>query len=129
MAQQVAKQDVVRSTADHDGVTTSWGHLSWLLGAGSAPAVGATVGSLPTDLAARSMLGDCGANGLGAAVATVAADRLPRPARMVALAGVVTLNLASERVSFTAVIERHPLLRALDRLGRKPPAPPVAARG
>ena len=37
MAQQVAKQDVVRSTADHDGVTTSWGHLSWLLGAGSAP--------------------------------------------------------------------------------------------
>ena len=41
MAQQVAKQDVVRSTADHDGVTTSWGHLSWLLGAGSAPIDGA----------------------------------------------------------------------------------------
>lgn len=37
MAQQVAKADVVRSTSDHDGVTTSWGHLSWLLGAGSVP--------------------------------------------------------------------------------------------
>jgi UDP-GlcNAc:undecaprenyl-phosphate/decaprenyl-phosphate GlcNAc-1-phosphate transferase len=89
-----------------------------LLGAGSAPVVGATAGSLPTDLAARSMLGDCGANGLGAAVATVAADRLSRPARLFALAGVVALNLASERVSFTAVIERHPVLRSLDQLGR-----------
>jgi hypothetical protein len=100
-----------------------------LLGAGSAPAVGATVGSLPTDLAARSMLGDCGANGLGAAVATVAADRLPRPVRLAALAGVVALNLASERVSFSAVIGRHPLLRALDELGRAPRTPPVAASG
>jgi UDP-GlcNAc:undecaprenyl-phosphate/decaprenyl-phosphate GlcNAc-1-phosphate transferase len=100
-----------------------------LLGAGSAPAVGATIGSLPTDLAARSMLGDCGANGLGAAVATIAADRLPRPARLAALAGVVALNLASERVSFSAVIGRRPLLRALDELGRAPRTPPVAASG
>jgi UDP-GlcNAc:undecaprenyl-phosphate GlcNAc-1-phosphate transferase len=97
-----------------------------LLGAGSAPVVGATAGSLPTDLAARSMLGDCGANGLGAAVATVAADRLPRPARLAALAAVVALNLASERVSFTAVIERHPTLRALDRLGRTRRPTPAA---
>ena len=100
-----------------------------LLGAGSAPAVGATAGSLPTDLAARSMLGDCGANGLGAAVATVAADRLPRPAKLLALAGVVALNLASERVSFTAVIDGHPVLRALDELGRAPRPQPVAASG
>ncbi|HLL62433.1 MAG TPA: hypothetical protein VK401_05260 [Propionibacteriaceae bacterium] len=93
-----------------------------LVGAGSAPAVGAAAGSLPTDLAARSMLGDCGANGLGAAVATVAADRMPRAARLIALAGVVALNLASERVSFTAVIERHPVLRTLDGLGRDRPS-------
>jgi hypothetical protein len=100
-----------------------------LLGAGSAPAVGATAGSLPTDLAARSMLGDCGANGLGAAVATVAADRLPRPAKLLTLVGVVALNLASERVSFTAVIDGHPVLRALDELGRAPRTRPVAASG
>jgi UDP-GlcNAc:undecaprenyl-phosphate/decaprenyl-phosphate GlcNAc-1-phosphate transferase len=100
-----------------------------LFSVGAAPVVGAAVGSLPTDLAARSMLGDCGANALGAGVATAAAARLPRPARLLALAGVVALNLASERVSFTAVIERTPWLRALDQLGREPSPRPVAAGG
>ena len=66
------------------------------------------------------MLGDCGANALGAAVATAAAASWPRPARLLALAGVAALNLASERVSFTAVIERVPVLRRLDQLGRPP---------
>jgi hypothetical protein len=91
---------------------------SGLLGSGAAPAVGAAAGSLPTDLAGRSMLGDCGANALGAAVATAAALALPWQLRLVAFAAVAALNLASERVSFTAVIERTPLLRQLDQLGR-----------
>ena len=64
------------------------------------------------------MLGDCGANALGAAIATVAAQTLPWQFRSAAFAAVATLNLASERVSFTAVIERTPLLRRLDQLGR-----------
>ena len=100
-----------------------------LFGSGAAPAVSAALGSLPTDLAARSMLGDCGANALGAGVATAAAATLPRPARLLALAGVVALNLASERVSFTAVIERTPWLRALDQLGREPSPRPVTTSG
>jgi UDP-N-acetylmuramyl pentapeptide phosphotransferase/UDP-N-acetylglucosamine-1-phosphate transferase len=89
-----------------------------LLGSGAAPAVGAAAGSLPTDLAARSMLGDCGANALGAAVATAAAQSLPRPFRLFAFGAVAALNVASERVSFTDVIERTPLLHRLDQLGR-----------
>lgn len=96
-----------------------------LVGRGSATAVGAALGSLPSDLGARSMMGDCGANALGAALATAAADRLPTAPKLVALTGVVALNLVSERVSFTAVIERTPALRWLDQLGRTPkPASP-----
>ena len=89
-----------------------------LFGSGAAPAVGAAAGSLPTDLAARSMLGDCGANALGAAVATAAAQSLSRPFRLLAFGAVAALNVASERVSFTDVIERTPLLHRLDQLGR-----------
>ena len=90
---------------------------------GLGPVLGAVAGSLPVDLGGRAMLGDCGANGLGAAVATSAVTVLPRPARLAALAGVLALNAASERVSFTAVIERTPWLRWLDALGRAPAAP------
>jgi UDP-GlcNAc:undecaprenyl-phosphate/decaprenyl-phosphate GlcNAc-1-phosphate transferase len=100
-----------------------------LFGTGAAPVVGAAAGSLPTDLAARSMLGDCGANAMGAGVATAAAATLPRPARLLAVAGMVALNLASKRVSFTTVIERTAWLRALDQLGREPSPRPVAAGG
>jgi UDP-GlcNAc:undecaprenyl-phosphate/decaprenyl-phosphate GlcNAc-1-phosphate transferase len=95
-----------------------------LLGSGAAPAVGAAAGSLPTDLAMRSMLGDCGANALGAAVGTAAAQSLPRPLRLLAFGAVAALNVASEWVSFTDVIERTPLLRRLDQLGR--PATPLS---
>jgi UDP-N-acetylmuramyl pentapeptide phosphotransferase/UDP-N-acetylglucosamine-1-phosphate transferase len=100
---------------------------SGLVGFGAAPAVGAAAGSLPTDLAARSMLGDCGANALGAAVGTAAAQALPRRFRALAGGAVAALNLASERVSFTAVIERTPLLRRLDQLGRPAPVASMPA--
>ncbi len=82
------------------------------------PLLGAVAGSLPADLRGRAMLGDCGANALGAGLATVATTVLPRPARVLALVGVLALNAASERVSFTAVIEQTGWLRRLDALGR-----------
>lgn len=75
--------------------------------------------ALPVDLREHGMLGDGGANVLGAAVGTALARRTPVPVRAAALLGVVGLTLASERVSFSAVIESTPWLRRIDRLGRR----------
>ncbi|MDN5820713.1 MAG: hypothetical protein L0H74_05730 [Brachybacterium sp.] len=83
--------------------------------------------ALPADLRERGMLGDAGANVLGASVGGAATRRLPVPARLSLLGVVVALNLVSERVSFSAVIERCALLRSLDGLGRLPV--PAAAAG
>jgi hypothetical protein len=89
------------------------------LDAVAAP-VGAALALLPEDLAERAMLGDAGANALGAALGASAARSLPRPARAGMLAIVVALTLASEKISFTRVIERTPALSRLDMLGRRP---------
>lgn len=87
--------------------------------AGTAGAVlGAVVAAAPADLDAHDMAGDGGANALGAGAGHAVAASSPLPVRLVALAGVVGLTLASEKVSFSAVIERTPWLRAVDRWGR-----------
>jgi hypothetical protein len=82
--------------------------------------LGAALALLPEDLGERAMLGDAGANALGAMLGVSAAVSLPRPARAALLAGIISLTAASEVVSFTAVIERTPALRWLDMLGRRP---------
>jgi UDP-N-acetylmuramyl pentapeptide phosphotransferase/UDP-N-acetylglucosamine-1-phosphate transferase len=89
----------------------------------AAAATGSSLAALPADLAERAMLGDTGANAAGALLGVAWAARLHRPGRLLALAAVTALTLASERVSFTAVIERTPALAALDRLGRRAPEP------
>lgn len=100
-----------------------------LAGGNAAPllaaAAGASAAVLGDDLGERAMLGDSGANAAGALLgcavvtATARAGR-PGPAlRAAALAGLVALTLASERVSFTRVIETTPVLRELDGLGRR----------
>jgi UDP-GlcNAc:undecaprenyl-phosphate/decaprenyl-phosphate GlcNAc-1-phosphate transferase len=95
-------------------------------GTGVAAPVAAALALLPEDLGERAMLGDCGANALGAMLGGAAAA-LPRPARIALLAGIAGLTAASEKVSFTKVIERTPPLRWLDMLGRRPadPAPRI----
>jgi len=82
--------------------------------------LGATLATLPEDLGERIMLGDCGANALGALLGLRLASIRGRAPRTALLAGVVALTLASEKVSFTRVIEATPGLRELDRLGRRP---------
>jgi len=84
----------------------------------TAAVAGSAVAALDDDLAGRSMLGDTGANALGALLGVAALARCGRRGRLLLLGGVLALTGLSERVSFTAVIERTPALRALDRLGR-----------
>jgi UDP-N-acetylmuramyl pentapeptide phosphotransferase/UDP-N-acetylglucosamine-1-phosphate transferase len=91
-----------------------------------APAAGAAVALLPDDLGERAMLGDGGANALGAMLGAAAAVSLPRPARLALLAGIAGLTAASEKVSFTKVIAATPALHWLDMLGRRPVAPAQA---
>jgi hypothetical protein len=92
------------------------------LAAVAAPA-GAALALLPEDLGERAMLGDAGANALGAALGAAAARALPGRARLCLLGGIVALTLASEKVSFTRVIAATPPLHWLDMLGRRPVPP------
>jgi UDP-GlcNAc:undecaprenyl-phosphate/decaprenyl-phosphate GlcNAc-1-phosphate transferase len=87
---------------------------------------GAALALLPDDLGERAMLGDAGANALGAMLGAAAARALPGRVRIGLLAGIIALTVASEKVSFTRVIEASPPLRWLDLAGRRPPAPVLA---
>ena len=84
--------------------------------------VAAALSLLPDDLAEYSMMGDAGANALGAAAGCAGAATLRRRPLAVCVVVIVGLTLASERVSFTRVIETTPGLRGLDTLGRRPPS-------
>jgi hypothetical protein len=88
--------------------------------AAAAAPLSAAAALLDEDLGERSMLGDAGANALGAMLGAAAATTLPRPARVGALAVIAGLTAASEVVSFSQVIERTGPLKWLDMLGRRP---------
>ena len=89
---------------------------------GSLSAVAVVVGAagalLPDDLKERAMLGDTGANVLGGVLGLgIVAAGTPFT-RTAALVVVALLNLVSELVSFSRVIEAVPPLRRLDEAGR-----------
>jgi hypothetical protein len=89
----------------------------------AAGPVGAAGGLLPADLDEQIMLGDSGANALGALLGVALAARTGPAGRAAILAVVAGLTATSEKVSFTSVIERTAWLRRLDELGRRPNAP------
>jgi hypothetical protein len=89
---------------------------AWCVVAGP---LGAAAALLPDDLGERVMLGDCGANALGALLGVALSARFGLVGRAALLGGLVALTAASEKISFTTVIERSPPLRTLDRLGRR----------
>jgi len=85
----------------------------------AAGAAGAAAGLLPDDLDETVMLGDSGANALGALLGVALAARTGPLGRAGILAVLAGLTAASEKVSFTQVIQRTPGLRELDALGRR----------
>jgi UDP-N-acetylmuramyl pentapeptide phosphotransferase/UDP-N-acetylglucosamine-1-phosphate transferase len=86
----------------------------------AAVAVGAGLALLLDDLHERVMLGDTGANALGAALGIAAVVGLSATGRTVVAVALVVLNGLSEVVSFGRVIDGFAPLRAVDRAGRRP---------
>jgi len=87
-----------------------------------AALVGAPLGSavllLPYDLRETTMLGDAGSNALGAMLGLNSVDRLTGRGRAAAIVALAGLTILGERRSLGALIERTPLLRRVDALGR-----------
>lgn len=72
------------------------------------------------DVGELGMLGDAGANPMGAVAGLLIVAGLPVWATIAYFALMLALNLASERVSFSKVIEGNALLSRLDAMGRPP---------
>ncbi len=97
--------------------------LAFVAGAGPvavaiAPLIGAALGLFPEDARERVMMGDTGANVLGGVLGLAVVLECSRTTRNGVLIGLILLNLASEFVSFSRVIERVAPLRWLDHTGR-----------
>ncbi len=73
----------------------------------------------PYDLREMAMLGDSGSNALGALLGLSSVDRLTGRSRWLAIGALAGLNLVGEVCSLGELIERTPVLRDLDRLGRQ----------
>jgi UDP-GlcNAc:undecaprenyl-phosphate/decaprenyl-phosphate GlcNAc-1-phosphate transferase len=86
----------------------------WSLGLFAAPALVAGL----YDLRERAMLGDTGANLLGALAGLWLVLTLSGTGQLIALALLVAITLYGELRSISALVERTPGLRALDSWGR-----------
>lgn len=72
------------------------------------------------DLGERGMLGDAGSNAMGAVVGYLLAGALPLTWLAAVAFVLLALNVLSEKLSFSAIIEQTTPLRWLDGLGRLP---------
>jgi UDP-GlcNAc:undecaprenyl-phosphate GlcNAc-1-phosphate transferase len=89
-------------------------HPLWALGLFAAPALVAGA----YDLRERAMLGDTGANLLGALAGLWLVLTLSGTGQLVALALLAAITLYGELRSISALVERTPVLRQLDSWGR-----------
>jgi len=84
----------------------------------AAIAAGVAAGTIGSDLRERTMLGDGGANCLGALVGVALVAGASARRVTTELAVCAGLTIASELVSFSRVIDQTPVLRWFDQLGR-----------
>ncbi|MGK2879100.1 MAG: hypothetical protein ACSLFF_11100 [Solirubrobacterales bacterium] len=84
---------------------------------------GVFLGSLPVllyyDLGEQGMLGDTGSNAIGAIAGVWMVLTLSTTAQLIALAVVVLITLYGEFRSISQLIDRTPVLRFIDHLGRR----------
>ena len=81
--------------------------------------IGPALVLLPYDLRERAMLGDAGSNVLGAVAGIWLVLALGPTGEAVALTVLVLLTVYGEFRSISAAVERNPLMRRLDSLGRR----------
>lgn len=99
------------------GIVAARGSDARVAAVALAAVAGAFLGLLRDDLHERLMLGDTGANAFGAAIGITVVLTTTPATRVIVLAALAVLTLISERVSFSAVIDRVPPLRAFDHWG------------
>ncbi|MEW6447007.1 MAG: hypothetical protein AB1426_02820 [Bacillota bacterium] len=83
-----------------------------------AATTGMLLAFLPVDLRARAMMGDAGANTLGAVIGLTASWTLGFKEKVGVFLALLFLHLLTERYSLTKIIARNRVLDFLDRLGR-----------
>ena len=74
---------------------------------------------LPYDQREMVMLGDAGSNALGSMLGLYSVSRLTERGRWIAIGALAGLTIFGERRSLGELIERTPVLRELDALGRE----------
>lgn len=80
---------------------------------------GSVLAYMPYDLKAKVMMGDTGSNVLGVTLGITSVWILDSTYKMVYLGLLILFHLLTEKYSLTAIIEKNPVLRFLDLLGRK----------
>src|SRR3954467_9995895 len=84
-----------------------------------APVMGATFGLLGDDLHERLMLGDTGANVIGAVLGLAVVLGSRESIRLTVMLVLLALNIGAELVSFSRIIDSVPPLRWFDRWGSR----------
>lgn len=91
------------------------GEIDWLL---VAPVLGAVIYYLALDIKAKAMMGDAGANVLGLVLGYISITSLSFFIKAGLLLFLIAVHIYTEKYSLTETIEKVPLLRALDKIGR-----------